>query len=82
MIGSIRITDMYMSVLSSLSNDEKLDLIARLSASMRKKKAVSKKKSMEVFACFHEDWGGNESPKKIAEELRKGRVFTRNMEEW
>ena len=30
MVGNISITDMYMSVLSSLSVDEKLDLIAKL----------------------------------------------------
>lgn len=82
MIGTIRITDMYMSVLSSLSNDEKLDLIAKLSDSMRKKKTVAKKASMEVFDCFHMDWGGEDSPENIAESLRKGRTFNRNVEDW
>ena len=36
MVGNISITDMYMSVLSSLSVDEKLDLIAKLTNSIRK----------------------------------------------
>ena len=35
MVGNISITDMYMSVLSSLSVDEKLDLIAKLTNSGR-----------------------------------------------
>ena len=35
MVGNISITDMYMSVLSSLSVDEKLDLIAKLTNSIR-----------------------------------------------
>lgn len=37
MITPVRVTDMYMSVLSSLSNDEKLDWIAKLSDFMREK---------------------------------------------
>ena len=39
MIANLNVTDMYMSMLSSLSNDEKLDLITKLSESMRKKKS-------------------------------------------
>lgn len=35
MAGNISITDMYMSVLSSLSVDEKPDLIAKLTNSIR-----------------------------------------------
>lgn len=35
MVGNISITDVYMSVLSSLSVDEKLDLIAKLPNSIR-----------------------------------------------
>ena len=40
MISNLSVTDMYMSMLSSLSNDEKLDLITKLSESMRKKKRI------------------------------------------
>ena len=75
------ITDMYMSVLSSLSNDEKLDLISKLSDSMRKKKESSKN-LRDIFSCFNEDWGGDGTPEEIAEDLRKSRVFTREVEEW
>lgn len=75
------ITDMYMSVLSSLSNDEKLELISKLSDSMRRRKKPSKK-LRDVFASFNEDWGGNGTPEEIAEDLRKSRVFTREIEEW
>ena len=35
MVGNISITDVYMSVLSSLSVDEKPDLIAKLTNSIR-----------------------------------------------
>ena len=40
MVGNISITDMYMSVLSSLSVDEKLDLIAKLTNSILKWKIL------------------------------------------
>ena len=38
MINNLSITDMYMSVLVSLSVDEKLDLISKLKASIRNNK--------------------------------------------
>lgn len=38
MIKESSITDMYMNVLSSLTADEKLDLISKLSESLRKTK--------------------------------------------
>lgn len=81
MITNLSITDMYMGVLSSLTNDEKLDLIAKLSDSMREKKD-SNRNIKEIFASFNEDWGGNGTPEEIAEDLRKSRIFTREIEEW
>lgn len=71
---------MYMSMLSSLSNDEKLDLITKLSESMRKNKS-NPKRTKELFSRFNEDWGGNRTPEEIAEDLRNSRVFTREVEE-
>ena len=50
---------MYMSVLSSLSVDEKLDLIAKLTNSIRK--TYTKEQDIETedpFACYEGDWGG------------------------
>ena len=70
-----------MSMLSSLSNDEKLDLITKLSESMRKNKS-NPKRTKELFSRFNEDWGGNRTPEEIAEDLRNSRVFTREVEEW
>ncbi len=75
------ITDMYMGMLSSLSNDAKLDLIGKLTASMRKKNKPAACTS-DVFACFHEDWGGERSPEEIADDLRKSHTFTREVEPW
>lgn len=53
---NLSITDMYMSVLSSLSVDDKLDLIAKLTNSIRrtdKEQAISKN---DPFSCFKGDW--------------------------
>ena len=81
MITNLSITDMYMGILSSLTNDEKLDLIAKLSESMRKGNNVPKQ-TKDVFNRFNEDWGGNGTAEEIADELRKSRVFTRTVDEW
>ena len=81
MISNLSVTDMYMSMLSSLTNDEKLDLITKLSESMRNKN-TNPKRIKELFSRFNEDWGGNQSPEEIAEDLRNARVFTREVEEW
>jgi len=48
-----------MSVLSSLSVDEKLDLIAKLTNSIRN--TYTKEQDIETedpFACYEGDWGG------------------------
>lgn len=53
---------MYMSVLSSQSVDEKPDLIAKLTNSIRN--TYTKEQNMETedpFACYEGDWGGNMS---------------------
>mgnify|MGYP000115766829 CR=1 FL=1 len=70
MVGNISITDMYMSVLSSLSVDEKLDLIAKLTNSIRN--AHTKERNIEMedpFACYEGDWGGNMSAEEYADDF-------------
>ena len=83
MVGNISITDMYMSVLSSLSVDEKLDLIAKLPNSIRN--TYTKEQDIETedpFACYEGDWGGNMSAEEYADDLRKSRTFTRTIDTW
>ena len=61
-----------MSVLSSLSVDEKLDLIAKLTNSIRN--TYTKEQDIETedpFACYVGDWGGNLSAEEYADDLRK-----------
>lgn len=76
MITNLSITDMYMSVLSSLSIDDKLDLIAKLTNSIRNKKEVVADEE-DMFACFGGDWSDIS-----AENIRDSRTFTRTIEAW
>lgn len=76
------ITDIYMDALSSLSDNEKLDLISKLTNSIIKDKKKKKAKDIHVFDCFHTDWGGDGTPEEIAEYLRKSRVFKREVPTW
>jgi len=55
MIGTRSITDMYMVVLASLSKSDKLDLIAKLSNSMRDE-ADKKRVRPNLRTCFKGDW--------------------------
>ena len=72
MVGNISITDVYMSVLSSLSVDEKPDLIAKLTNSIRNTYTKEQNIETEVpFACYEVDWGGNMSAEEYADDLRK-----------
>ena len=80
MVGNISITDVYMSVLSSLSVDEKPDLIAKLTNSIRN--TYTKEQNIETedpFVCYEGDWGGNMSAEEYADDLRKSRTFTRTV---
>jgi hypothetical protein len=83
MVGNVSITDMYMSVLSSLSVDEKLDLIARLTNSIRN--AHTKEQNVETedpFACYKGDWGERMSADEYVDNLRKSHTFTRTIDTW
>lgn len=43
---------------------------------------TDKTKDLDVFDSFHTDWGGDGSHEDIAENLRKSRVFKREIPEW
>jgi hypothetical protein len=76
MIGTRSITDMYMVVLSSLSNSDKLDLIAKLSNSMRDD-ADKKRVRPDLRSCFKGDWSDVD-----AESLRNNEYHGRTVESW
>ena len=76
MIDTPSITDMYMVVLASLSNSEKLELIARLSNSMRDD-ADKKRVRPNLRTCFKGDWSGVD-----ADSLRNHDYHGRIVESW
>ena len=73
MIGTINVNDVYMDLLGSLPNEDKIDLITRLVKSM-KKTVSAKKEPKDIFACFSSDWGGDMSTKDYADMLRSENV--------
>lgn len=82
MINNLSITDMYMSVLISLSVDEKLDLISKLTDSIRNRKQTEVVETADPFACYKGDWGNELSPQEYAEGLRESHTFNRTVENW
>ncbi|MBP5339615.1 MAG: hypothetical protein J6Z14_10015 [Prevotella sp.] len=76
MIGTRNITDMYMVVLSSLSNSDKLDLIVKLSNSMRNE-ADKKRMRPNLRTCFKGDWSDVDS-----DSLRNHEYHGRITEAW
>lgn len=69
MIGTIDINKAYMDLLTSLPNEDKLDIISRLVKSMRLTVA-SKAKTEDLFAGFSSDWGEGMSTEEYADMLR------------
>lgn len=76
MVENRSITDMYMLVLASLSDRDKLDLIAKLSNSMRKE-ADTKRTRPDLRTCFKGDWSNVD-----ADELRNRDYHGRVVDSW
>lgn len=76
MLGTRSISDMYMTVLSSLSDEDKLDLISKLSDSIRLNSA-SKRVRPDLRTCFNGDWTG-----MVAEDFRDNEYHGRPVNEW
>ena len=76
MIGTRSTTDLYMVVLATLSNSDKLDLIAKLSNSMREEADV-KRKRPNLRTCFKGNWNDVD-----ADSLRNHEYHGRTIERW
>lgn len=76
MTGTRNITDMYMVVLSSLSDSDKLDLIMKLTRSMRDE-ATTIRKRPNLRTCFRGDWSAVD-----ADSLRNHEYHGRSVETW
>lgn len=74
MIRPTSVSDFYMPMLLNLSDDDKLDIIAKLTSTMR---SSSKKKHTRpnLLNCFSGDWDNEKSSTEVADELRASRYF-------
>lgn len=70
----VNMTDMYMSVLALLSVSDRLDLIAKLSASIKNDSRKKPAKS-DLLTMFHGDWND-------VCELRDEQYFGRKITNW
>ena len=68
----------YLGLLNNLSPDNKLDLISRLSASVKSDLSDKKSSFRKAFGAFESD----KSAEEIIEEIRNSRTFTRQIEEF
>ena len=73
---TLSITELYMMVLTSLSNSDKLDLISRLSDSMRDDVKENRIRP-NLRTCFKGDWSDID-----ADSLRNHEYHGRTVESW
>lgn len=66
----------YADFLENLSTSDKLDLISKLTASVRTDLTNKKSLFKEAFGAFDSE----QSAEKIIDEIRNSRVFNRNIE--
>ncbi|NGM60913.1 hypothetical protein G5B30_03170 [Sphingobacterium sp. SGG-5] len=70
--------DSYYTLLKSLSPNNKLELIARLSKSMKTSKKREKEVSLE---SLYGSWESDQTADELIAELKAARNFTRKREE-
>ena len=70
------LADYYYKLLSSLNADSKLDLIARLSQSLRKNETEKNIPLADLFGAYKSE----ETAEEIIAELRASRTFNRKTE--
>ena len=68
----------YWSILRSLSDKAKLELVERLQKSITKSEAKKKDRLIESFGA----WEGPETAEEIIESISSSRNFNRNLEEF
>jgi len=74
------LVDSYFLLLKDLSPDNKLELIARLSKSMKKEKMAKKKKENSLESLYG-SWVSEQSADELVQELKNARNFFRKREE-
>ncbi|HRO43841.1 MAG TPA: hypothetical protein PL009_13475 [Flavipsychrobacter sp.] len=72
----ISIADYYFGFLKNLNADSKLDLISKLSQSLKKSDDTPEVSLQSLFGAYQSE----ETADEIIEQLRASRVFNRNRE--
>ncbi len=75
---NMNLVDSYYTLLKSLSPNNKLELIARLSKSM---KTTKKKKEDTSLDTLFGSWASEQSADELVRELKQARNFNRQREE-
>ncbi|WP_192823292.1 hypothetical protein [Rufibacter sp. LB8] len=73
---NLHILESYLGLLNNLSPDSKLELISRLSQTLKSQKKSKEKSLIELFGAFQSD----KSAETIIEEIQQSRTFTRQIE--
>ena len=73
---NFNLIDSYLGLLNNLSPESKLELISKLSDSMKGAKKPTKKSLSELYGAFV----SKKSADEIIAELKSNRVFNRNTE--
>ena len=81
-MNTLSITDIYMGVLNSLTDEDKIDLASKLLASIKKKVHPRISDKADPFFGLSDAWDDGRAPEEIAEDLRNERRFTRNIQNW
>jgi hypothetical protein len=72
----ISLAEYYFGLLENLNPDSKLDLISKLSQSLKKEDLVPETSLQSLFGAYKSD----ETADEIIAEIRKSRVSNRNIE--
>ncbi|MEO6549948.1 MAG: hypothetical protein ABIN94_18240 [Ferruginibacter sp.] len=73
---NINIADYYFRFLKNLKHDSKLELISRLSESLKTGEKREETSLQSLFGAYKSD----ETAEEIIAELRSSRIFNRNIE--
>lgn len=72
-----RLTDSYLALLKNLSPSNKLDLIAKLTQSVKADMETNDKTFSKSFGA----WEGKEDANELVNQIKSSRSFTRKIEE-
>ncbi len=76
-VKNISIADYYFGFLKNLNPDSKLDLISKLSQSLKESETVAPETSLQSLFGAHKS---DETAEEIIEAIRSSRVSNRNIE--